>query len=290
MRRNVLFLSCVLLTSFQHVTSHDTLVPVTVEDTTFYVGSIHHDWCLTAEAEQVALFNSVLKTKRKNCLVVDVGMNDGFYTQMAGSYGCQVYSFELQHHCIEISRQAVRANKIDHLVNIIPAPVSRNNGEKISIMFPTESLCDGGFTFSGPNMQERTHARVPLVVNHTMHTIALDSFIPSGTYIDILKVDVEGHEMEVLQGAFSLLRQHRVGRLLVELGPPETYHNFSGLLEVYHEIVRLNYSLTTFNCQKKRGEPDSFTLQNFDTFSGYAYMNPWKTFWRCADLVIEASK
>mmetsp|Transcript_42925 Transcript_42925/g.93233 ORF Transcript_42925/g.93233 Transcript_42925/m.93233 type:complete len:112 (-) Transcript_42925:1122-1457(-) len=40
-------------------------------------------------------------------------------------------------------------------------------------------------------------------------------FLP---YISFLKVDVEGHELAVLQGAKWMLRQHRIGALQFEYG------------------------------------------------------------------------
>ena len=265
------------------------LLPVSLPNTTFLVGKVHHQWCLTVEAEQVALFASVLQEKRNRCLFVDVGMNDGFYTNMAASFGCQVYAFEVQPSCIEISRYALRENKFESNVTILSLPVSKTNGEPISISFPERPFCDGAFTFSGPkdSRVQRTHAKAPLIVNHTYSTISLDSFIPHGVSIDILKVDVEGHEAEVLAGAMSLLRERRIGRLVIELGERNSYQNWTNLMEQYHRVVSMNYSLTTFNCHnvKKRGPADVFTLETFDGFSTYA---TWKMFtlWRCPDILV----
>lgn len=37
-------------------------------------------------------------------------------------------------------------------------------------------------------------------------------------YIDFMKVDVEGHELEVFKGAMTLLRQKRIGMIQFEYG------------------------------------------------------------------------
>jgi FkbM family methyltransferase len=260
----------------------------------FAVGELHHGWCLRHEAEQVALIGRVLTSKRDNCSFIDVGMNDGFYTQMAGSFGCKVYSFELQDQCIQISKTAVAANNIQHLVTIIPSPVSNVNDSEIHIKFPENGICDGGFTFSGhDDHQKRSHFHSPLVVDRVFRTVSLDAFVPRGAYIDLIKIDVEGHETEVLEGALTLLRERRVGTLMVELGAQQTYNNWTALMDVYHTIVSMNYSLTTLNCKspKVRGPNEVFSLKNFDGFRDYATWRlsaPWEI-WRCADLLIQST-
>lgn len=49
------------------------------------------------------------------------------------------------------------------------------------------------------------------------HTISLDTFVPSTTFIDILKIDVEGHDPEVLMGARRLFKENRIGTAIVEI-------------------------------------------------------------------------
>lgn len=262
----------------------------------FVVGELHHVWCLRHESEQVALIGTELAKRRNNCTFIDVGMNDGFYTQLAGVFGCRVYSFEIQERCIDVSRAAIAANKIDHLVTIINAPVSATNGtELLHVMFPTPetAVCDGGFTFSGhDDRAKRSHHHAPLVVDRTLRTVSLDAFVPPGAYVDVVKIDVEGHETEVLEGALTLLRERRVGKLVVELGLASTYNNWTALMDVYHSIVRLNYSLTTLNCRspRYRGANDVFTEANFAAFRNYATLKmaaPWEI-WRCADLLVQS--
>ena len=90
----------------------------------FYVGSLHHDWCLLAEYQQVHLFTTTLRKNHSDCFVIDVGMNDGFYTNMAGVLGCRVYSFELQIRCIDLARLAIEKNGIKDRVTIFNHPVS----------------------------------------------------------------------------------------------------------------------------------------------------------------------
>jgi len=266
---------------------------VTLPNATFWVGNIHHKHCLINEREQVELFQSKLSQKRSNCTVVDVGMNDGFYSQMGGSFGCRVFSFELQSLCIEISRGAAKKNGIDHLLTITQAPVSASSGHSITMFFPERSICDGGFTFSGPlkNRNERLHSKMALTIPKNFTSVALSTFplISGNVFIDLMKIDVEGHEAEVLEGALALLRQLRVGALVVELGPAGEYADPIKLINMYKQIVDMGYTLTTFNCRDyiKRGGPDVFASWNFVDFEKYFHFTPWPSLWRCPDLLIQ---
>ena len=62
--------------------------------------------------------------KRHRCLFVDVGMNDGFYTQMVASLGCRVISFEIQSNCISIAENAARLNRCRYKPCSLPQGLS----------------------------------------------------------------------------------------------------------------------------------------------------------------------
>jgi FkbM family methyltransferase len=251
----------------------------------YYVGSNHYDWCFSHEGEQVNLMADIMTKKRGNCLVVDVGMNDGFYTTMAAAFGCQVYSFELQRRCIELAQMAIHKNNFFDNVNIFQRPVSRTNGEIIEIPFPSSEYCDGSFTFSGQDQEGRTHSHEHRTLNRTFLAVSLYSFIPKSAHIDILKVDVEGHETEVLVGALNIFKEHRIGEAIVELGGAGNYNNVTELLDVYRQIVSYGYTLTTLNCKKERGDPDTFGSYNFQSFIDYFNIDT-NSKWRCWDLKI----
>ena len=251
----------------------------------YYVGGVHYDWCFDAEGEQVQLMVDILTKKRYNCLVIDVGMNDGFYTTMAGAFGCQVYSFELQRRCIELAQLAINKNNFTELINIFQRPVSLRNNEVISIPFPSSDYCDGGFTFSGQIQEERTHSHAHRSINRTFNTISLNSFVLKSAFIDVLKIDVEGHETEVLVGALNIFREHRIGTAVVELSGAYSYNNVTELLDVYRQIVSFGYSLTTLNCNKGRGDADTFNNITFQSFIEYFY-TPYDSKWRCRDIKI----
>jgi len=198
-----------------------TISPVSLFDLPpFFVGSVHREWVLGNERDVLDVARRSLESKRGDCLVVDVGMNDGFFTQVAGAFGCHTFSFELQPACIDLALTAVRANNFTHLVNIIRAPVSNEHNQQFLLGIGDEqqrNRCDGGFSISGEKPEKKSHKNFQVIGHHKLRTVALDSFLPSKTVIDYLKVDCEGLDLKVLSGAEALFREKRILRASIEI-------------------------------------------------------------------------
>lgn len=61
---------------------------------------------------------------------------------------------------------------------------------------------------------------ISMDIEETVRVTTLDAFVSQSglAFIDLLKLDVEGHELGVLQGATQLLSSHRVGIVQFEFG------------------------------------------------------------------------
>ena len=191
------------------------LEQVTVFNKTFMVGSVHYDWVLKSETGPLQVLNRALNKTDSSCLAIDVGMNDGFFTQLAAQYGCKVYAFEVQESCIALSRKAVAQNNISHFVSIFRLPVSAINGELL--MFPhgppdQQKRCDGMNSING-----NSHKHYTRVGFNKFHAVSLDAFVPFDVKVDFLKVDVEGFDPSVMQGAMGLFMSHRIQRAVIEI-------------------------------------------------------------------------
>jgi FkbM family methyltransferase len=167
------------------------------ENVSFFAGSVHHDWCIEEEQEQIVLISKTLSNRQDGCLVVDVGMNDGFYSNMAAAFGCKVYAFEIQQRCIDVARATVKRNGFEHLVNIFHLPVTNRNGHHIELTFPKDKFCDGTFSFSGKYAAINKTRGAKNTVQNSFSTVSLDGFLPRKIQIDFMKIDTEGHEAEV---------------------------------------------------------------------------------------------
>ena len=182
----------------------------------YFTSSIHYDWCMVNERFQVDSFVDELTNNKGHCVVIDVGMNDGFYTMLSAALGFRVYGFELQDVCVQIAYDFLKRNQFEDRVIILNKPVSAHNNYVIPI--PLSKACDGGFSFSGRFTNATRgiplgHLSLPVGDKKEFHTIALDTFVPSGTKVDILKIDTEGHEPQVLEGAMGLIRARAICKI-----------------------------------------------------------------------------
>lgn len=116
---------------------------------------------------------------------------------------------------VEIRRCAVGAGRAT-LYLVEPEPWPTSTGEvRVVAAAPTEG---------------RTAA--------TTMCITLDEACRDWSRIDIVKIDVEGGQDSVIQGARELLRAHRINHLAYEVSKPE---DISGSLS--HHLMEMGYSV-----------------------------------------------
>ena len=132
------------------------------------------------------------KMVRPNNIVFDIGANVGFYTLLAssivGNKG-HVYAFEPLPRNIEYLNKHLKINTVNN-VSIIEAACSNCSGESL---FDESDVASVGHLSAKGKLQVKT--------------ISLDS--ASLPIPDILKIDIEGGEIDCLKGAIRLLSEHK---------------------------------------------------------------------------------
>jgi FkbM family methyltransferase len=164
-----------------------------------------------------------LRRLRKNgfipTVVADVGAYRGEFARECLSLwpGCRVFCFEAQSsalpHLREMAAADSRVRVIEALVGAKDAPsVSLNIADTASSIL---SECSKGAAF---------------VEDHRMVALENVEEFQSSRSLDLLKIDVQGYELEVLRGAESLLPRTRM--ILVELNLIDIYRDVPLMPEV----------------------------------------------------------
>lgn len=154
-----------------------------------------------------ALYEQVMLSFAERAdVVVDVGANIGYYSVQFGRITRgSVYSFEPMSHQYRILQQNIAINRL-HNVQQVQKIVSDSEG--------VARIYFAGTDNSGMSSLERRTNEFQDVVTTTLDMFAREKGLDG---IDLLKIDVEGHELKVLQGANGLLAQGKIKYLFVEI-------------------------------------------------------------------------
>lgn len=163
-----------------------------------------------AERYEPAVWSRVMREVRAGDHVAEVGANMGLYAlAFAGRVGAggHVTAFEPDPESISALEANIGVNGWKDRVTVIRAAVGQTNGQirfasargQESRIEMRQDICDGVIT-------------VPMVTLD-------DAF--AGRRIDVIKIDVEGFEQQVLEGARTILREKRPRprAILVEVHP-----------------------------------------------------------------------
>lgn len=147
----------------------------------------------TYESERTNLF---LKLVKPGDIVYDIGAHMGYFTLIAakqvGTEGC-VIAFEPHPTNLRILRKHLRLNNITNVM-VIEAAVAETSG-KANFAFGTGT----GTGHLAPDGQLE------------VRTVCLDELVQQGTIPppQVIKVDVEGAELQVIKGALQTIAAHR---------------------------------------------------------------------------------
>lgn len=139
--------------------------------------------------------------KKFGTIYFDIGANSGLYSPEIAFHNssAQVYAFEPQPASVAKIEATAALNGWTDRFHIFPIGISDQNGELLL------SLSGSGSTFDDAFNDFKSEKKLTCKVE-TLDNFVKENLIPK---IDFIKIDVEGHEMQVLMGARDTIENSR---------------------------------------------------------------------------------
>ncbi len=164
--------------------------------------------------ERAVLLRLVSKHKKRYC-VFDVGSNKGqFADQVLSVLGADIVDL----HCFEPSPSTFHILKD----TLQPYPAVRLNNEALGKTTGEAELYSDELGSGLASLTNRRLDHFGISFSRTENVVVstLDSYCASQgiEHIDLLKIDVEGHELDVLYGAESMFKANAIDMITFEFG------------------------------------------------------------------------
>lgn len=199
-----------LVDTTKSVLSHHPWAQRTIRSLRLAIGSVHE--------QQIKLLPALVDP---SLLAIDVGASVGSYTHALLNLGCRVMTFEANPNLVRTLQKMY-----GHKAEIVWSAVSSSSGH-IILRIPQRAGIATVERSNNLNFLPVDEVEVPCV--------ALDERVSER--VGFIKIDVEGHELAVLQGAMMILkRDHPV--LLIEA---EERHRPQAVQSIVEQLTPLGY-------------------------------------------------
>jgi FkbM family methyltransferase len=145
-------------------------------------------------------------------IILDVGANAGIYSlaALAIQPDATVHAFEPTTEIAARLRATAKLNRLDHL-HVHEVAVLNTNGQAVLKRFRGELGTNEGMNFIS---RDCAHSGTECV-----KTVCVDQFCQDHSInrIDLMKLDIQGHEHSALKGAEQLIRAGDIGIIFLEL-------------------------------------------------------------------------
>lgn len=200
-------------------------------------------------------------------ILFDVGANVGKYTLILRQIfnTAQIHSFEPGHSTFIALKNNISAAEKNYQEQITLNNFGLSDAETDSTLFYDKAASGLASLYK----RQLDYANIDFSQRETVHLTTLDKYcqVHGINEINLLKLDVEGHEISVLNGAANMLSARKIKNIQIEFGgcnlDSRTYfRDFWNLLhERYHVFYILRDSLTEI--VKYEEQLEIFTTTNF---------------------------
>lgn len=211
---------------------------------------------LTKEPDTIEWMNSF----QKNDILFDVGANVGLYSLYAAKKGSKVFAFEAESQNYALLNRNVYLNKLDD--NLKAYNIAIASATKVDVLYVNEMTIGGALNNFGDNI-DLNKKKFNQSYKQGMLAISIDELIEKYLFPvpQHLKIDVDGLEYEIIQGAKSTLANPKLKSVLIELNTS---------LECDIEVIKTLENLG-FNCTSKL-QPPFCVGSKFENIFNYVFV------------------
>jgi len=192
--------------------------------------------------EPERLFVERCLSKKTEGMAFDIGANLGAFTCLIASLGHTVHSFEPIPETFCRLKNNVKANGLLDRCRLNCLAVGKEQG-LVAFHIQENSPATNRMAMPGEKSFDKARSM------QTVAAIDLDRYCQSQNVesIDFLKIDVEGMEPYVLQGASALLNLRRIAAILIEICPVNLRSVGLTPTDLYREFETAHYSPYVLN-------------------------------------------
>lgn len=196
------------------------------------------DTGLVSDAEE--MMQALSDRIRNSKLSFDVGANTGVTTLWLSQFSESVHAFEPERSNMQMLQKNMSLNSIQNVTQVACAVSDFVGSSNLHILEGYGHHSLGDVTTS------------PQLNTVSVPVDTLDNYckLKKITHIDVLKVDVEGYELEVLQGANELLKRKKIGLVIFEVSEPILEQLEKDKQELFTLLAENGYSI--YNIKHKR--------------------------------------
>lgn len=195
----------------------------TIENEIFWNG-IGNSW----EKETIPVWAELCRDAK---VIIDIGANTGVYAMLAKTFSPEatVYAFEPSRNIYNKLLVNNKLNGFDIICEQLA--VSEKSGSMVFYDIP-----DGHPTSASlsPDKLKNLNSYTGDIWEYEVQVTSLDDYVMAkGVYkVDLIKIDVELHELEVMKGMTGILKEHQP-QILIEILTPEMAYRLNELLVAF---------------------------------------------------------
>ena len=193
----------------------------------------------------------MLKTIRNDEVFYDIGSNVGIYSLLAAQYNqVRTISFEMELMNCSIQHQNIHINNLQNLITLIPLALSEKNSVR-EVFYKDISPGDALHSLDNPSpaldLKRQKNTILSTLISFSLDNLIKEFSLPNP---NVLKIDVDGIELSILEGAKDCLKSVR--QILIEVDKHNELeiinflasHDFKNFIRYKsHNVMVSNYNI-----------------------------------------------